>query len=70
MSERNAALAEVIATGIEHIAKGLRQWAQVQRDRLDRPNAIGSFETEVHRVNAGESHNFCFATYNRCFTYG
>ncbi len=31
MSERNAALAEAIADGLEHIAKGIRQWAQAQR---------------------------------------
>jgi len=37
MSERNAALAEAIASGLEHIAKGLRQWAQAQRALPDRP---------------------------------
>jgi excisionase family DNA binding protein len=40
MSERNAALAEAIADGLEHIAKGLRQWAQAQRavpERATRP---------------------------------
>ena len=31
MSDHNAALAEAIATGFEHIAKGLRQWAQAHR---------------------------------------
>ena len=36
MSERNALLAEAIATGLEHIAKGLRQWAQAQRAVPDR----------------------------------
>lgn len=31
MSERNAPLAEAIAARLEHITKGLRQWAQAQR---------------------------------------
>jgi predicted DNA-binding transcriptional regulator AlpA len=37
MSERNAALAEAIAGGLEHIVKGLREWAQAQRAQSDRP---------------------------------
>jgi len=36
MSEQNAALAEAIADGLEHIAKGLRHWAQAQRAMPDR----------------------------------
>jgi excisionase family DNA binding protein len=39
MSERNAALAEAIAAGLEHIAKGLRDWARAQRALPDRPTS-------------------------------
>jgi excisionase family DNA binding protein len=35
VSQRNAALAIAIASGLEHIAQGLRTWASAQRDLPD-----------------------------------
>ena len=32
MNQRNAALAIAVATGLEHIAQGLRTWAAAERD--------------------------------------
>lgn len=43
MSERSAALAEAIATGLEHIATGLRQWAKAQRTMTEvTPSRVSS----------------------------
>ncbi len=49
MSERNPALAEAIAAGLKHIAKGLREWAQARRTLPERPASPVPRRWRVHR---------------------